>query len=227
MKLSGLFLCVLFFVQANAQLVEKDSIQEISSAQEFLSSISGPVFNDIRYVEAVGSAFHSSDWESGVVVTKTGKAYKDVPVRVDLVTNKIQYKSEDGQARLISAPLKEVKYTLNGKTVHFIQGEELPNKKTGWFQLLVNDQVSLVKSYRKTFEEKPSYGSNQLNIETTEFYFAYLNKTEHQIKKPSDLIALMPEKKAELEAEIKKTKSLGKDEQLVKVVSLLNSFLKS
>lgn len=228
-RLKSIATLLLVFICANnlnAQIVEMDSSSTPASAEEFLPIAGGTPFSDVRYLEAQGNPYFSFDWENSIIVTKDGKAYKDVPVRIDLVVNRVQYKTGDGSTKLISAPLKVITLLPNGKKVNFIQGDELPNKKTGWFQLLVNDSISLVKSFRKTFEEKPSYGSNQLSINTSEFYFAYFNKTEFQVKKASDLLAILPERKAEVEAEIKRSKSLSKEEQLVAVVSYLNSLVK-
>ncbi len=90
----------------------------------------------------------------------------------------------------------------------------------------MNDSVSLLKDFSKNFEEKPSYGGNQLYIKTTETYFAYVGETEVPIKKVSDLVSIVPAKKAEIEAEIKRLKSSSKEDQLISVVTYLNKLFK-
>jgi hypothetical protein len=211
----------------SAQVVGEDTTNtNYFSAKEFNSEAGGVPFTDVRYLEAVGSAYHDLEWEMGTITTKAGKVYKDVPVRIDLMANKVHYKTEEGQEHIISVPVKEVKYMSNGKEVHFVNGEVLPNTKFGWYQVLVNGPVSLVKNYKKSFEEQVSFGNTVMNIKTNEFYLAFNGKTEVPVKKTSDLVNLFPAKKAEIEAEIKRLKSATKDDQYVGVVNFVNELMK-
>ena len=227
MKSAVLSLIIFVFAQSvSAQLINEDSSSTELETTDFLPVASGIPFNDVRYVEAQGSAYFDQQWVNSTVVTTGGKAYKSVPVRIDLLANKVHYKDNAGRELVVGTPLREVKQLADGKIVRFLNGDVLPNKRSGWFQVLVNDSVSLLKSYKKYFEEKPSYGGNLLYIKTSESYYVYVGGDEFSIKKVTDLTTVVPDKKAEIEAEIKKLKSSSKEAQLIGVVEHLNELLK-
>lgn len=211
---------------SNAQVVDNSTPGSTHSVQDFLPVAAGVPFSDSRYVEAQGSAYFDQQWSNSTVITTARKAYEGVPVRIDLLAGKVHYKENDGRELVVNAPLREVKLGAGNKTVHFVNGDILANKRNGWFQLLVNDSVSLLKSYRKIFEEKPSYGGNLLYIKTSEVYFVYLGADEFPVKKISDLVAVLPAKKAEIEAEAKRLKSSSKEDQLIGVVAYMNTLVK-
>jgi hypothetical protein len=213
--------------QLSAQVADNDSATiSFETANEFSPVASGIPFNDVRYLEAQGTAYFDQQWLNSTIITTAGKAYKAVPVRIDLLGNKVHFKEFDGREMVVGTPLREVKHEANGKTIRFLNGDLLPNKRKGWFQVLINDSASLVKSFNKFFEEKPSYGGNLLYIKTSETYFVFVGSDEFAVKKVSDLVDVLPAKKAEIEVEIKRLKSSSKEAQIIGVVEYLNTLLK-
>lgn len=185
-----------------------------------------------QLVELVnGSPFFNTVWVKSKIVTETGKVYDDVPVKMNLYENNIHYQDKAGTELVMNTPISEVlmEKDANGKRVHFINGNILPTAKKGWFQLLVNDTLTLVKGFRKTLETHRSYGSaKDFSIATIENYYVYYNGKEFDVKKASDLANVLPEKKGEIEAQAKKiSNKLSRDEQLKEMVTYCNSLLQS
>ena len=197
------------------------------TAQEFPAAAAGRPFSDIRYVEALGSAYFDLQWTNGTIITKTGQAYRNVPVRIDLMAHKVHYKADNGQEMVVGAPIKEVRYEAGDKTIQFINGDALPGKHSGWFQVLADGEVKLLKSFRKTFEERMSFGKTELSIKTMETLVVTYNNKEMRVKKPADIVNLVPAHKATLEQELKSLKSKSKEDQLIALATSLNALLKS
>src|SRR5690606_19216201 len=108
-----------------------------------------------------GSPYFLDLWAPAILVTESGTLYKDVMVKVDLFENHILFQDSAGNEMIVGTPLREVRINPNvpGKMSHFIHGSILPNQKPGWYQLLVNDSISLIKGVKKAIEQHTSYGS--------------------------------------------------------------------
>ena len=88
-----------------------------------------------------------------------------------------------------------------GKKYYFLNSSILPVAKKGWHLLLVNDTITLLKSFNKTVVEHKSYNSPiEYSIETTDDYHVVYKNQAYDIKKLADFVQVLPEKKAEIEA---------------------------
>ncbi len=177
-----------------------------------------------------GSPFFNTNWTKSKIVTESGKVYQDVPVKINLYESNIHYQDKGGAELVMDTPISEVLMDSDkaGQKVHFINGNILPNVKKGWYQLLVNDTITLIKGFRKTLETHTSYGSaKDYSIATIESYYVFYNGKEYDVKKASDLIDVLPIKKKEIEAQIKKTGKLSREEQLKEIVFFCNTLLQA
>ena len=176
-----------------------------------------------------GSPFFLNEWGKSKVVTAEGAAYDGVKVKLNLLEHKVHYMDSAGNELVVGTPLREIIYpvTSTGKAYHFVSGNILPGERKGWFLLLVNDTLSLVKGFKKSFEEHRSYNSStEYSIQTNESYHVFYNNQEYGVKKPSDFADILPAKKAEIQAHSKKISSkLSKDEQLTEMAAFCNTLL--
>ena len=189
-----------------------------------------PSTNTSQFELSKGSPFYKDEWTLATLINEKGQSYKNVPVKVDLFQNNILFRDSAGRELIIGTPLREVRFTAGNadKLPHFINGNILPNAKKGWFQLLVNDSISLIRESKKAIEQHTSYGSApEYSMVTTESYFVYYGNKEYEVRKPADLISIIPGKENELQGEAKKLGKLkSREEQLVAITTFANTLLR-
>lgn len=176
-----------------------------------------PVGNT-RYVDLKeGSPFFQDNWSKSRIVTQDGKVYQDVSIKLNLLENRVYYMDTTGKELVVGVPLKEIQLQqTSGVTIHFVHGSLLPGTKQGWYQLLVNNTLSLFKRFTKSIEQHTSYGSApELSIKTLEDYLVLVKGQEYSVKKPVDFTKIFPDKKAAIEKESKKLNDkLSREAQL-------------
>jgi len=231
MKPFIIFVATVFSVHSlSAQIaVSTNTNSFMATSSSYLPVLGAAPVGNTKYIDLKeGSPFFQDQWSKSKIVMQSGKAYQGVDLRLDLLENKVHYKDSTGKELVISEPIKEIKLQQTGKgEAHFINGEMLPNVKQGWFLLLVNDTLTLLKGFKKTFEEHTSYGSpTEYSIKTNESYIVFIKDKEYEVKKPSDFVNLFPSQKAVIESEIKRNGGkLSKDEQMAKIAVFCNTLL--
>jgi hypothetical protein len=177
-----------------------------------------------------GTPFFKDEWARSEIHTPDGLIIQNISTKIDLLENRIHYLDSSGKEAVVTTPLKEIFLEQEGKNtpIHFVDGHLLPNPRNGWYQLLYNDTLSLVKGFRKFYDERISYGSGpEHRLLTQEFYYVYLYYQEYDVKKPADFIRILPSRKAEIEKQIKKLdKKLSLEEQLIEMAAYCNTFPK-
>lgn len=229
------FCSVLFLIaginSASAQIaVTTDNNTLYNTANSILPIAGAAPVSNIKYIDLTeGSPFFQAAWAKGKLISKEGAIYNDISVKLNLMEGKIHYLDGAGKELIVGTPLSQLIFpqSVTGKNIHFINGEMLPVIKKGWYQLLVNDSISLLKGFVKEFQEHTSYGSApEYSIKTTESYIAFYKGQEYEIKKPVDILSILPGKKAEIESFLKKASRSSKEEQLSNIIIFANSLLK-
>ena len=215
----------------SAQIIINSTNNPLSNTNQNVLPVAGLIAtNNNRLTDLVdGSPFFQKEWIESTLVTENKSVYNKIPVRINLLDNEIHYQDSSGKEFVLSTPLREISLQqTDKKTVHFINGKILPLAKKGWYVLLDNDSVSLVKGFKKTIDEHRSYGSApEYRIITNEMYFVYRNNKEFEISKPSDFIKVWPEKESEIKSFIKNANNKApRDEQLTAVSKFCNSLPK-
>lgn len=229
MRTIMLLVCSVTVFSVSAQIAVSDNKNTLFNT--VLPFSGGLPVNNTRYVDlSSGSPFFQKEWVKSRVVTQDMSVYKDVTVRIDLLENKVHYRDSTGKELVIGSPLREIVFPQfsTGMEVRFINGNMLPVEKKGFFQLLINDSIALLKGFVKTFESHVSYGSAaEYSIKTVENYFALYNNREYQIRKLSDFTDILPSGKAEIEAYLKTVgKKLSRDEQFTAAAKFCNSLIR-
>jgi len=229
---------ILVFVSAfsietlSAQILVSDNKNIILNTSSASLPVMGntPVDNTKTIEITDGSIFFQNDWATSKIVTEDLAVYQDIRTKINLMENQIHYLDSLGREFIIGAPIRQISFTQkkSGKEVQFINGNILPVKRNGWYLLLFNDSLSLVKGFHKTLQEHTSYGSaTDYSIKTNESYFLYSKGKEYEVRKGSDFVEALPAKKNEIELYIKNlNKKLSREEQLVSVAAFCNSLLK-
>jgi hypothetical protein len=158
-----------------------------------LNTIGGEPFAIARFVRVTsGTPFFSENWMKGTLVPTTGtRSYKGLLIRLNLLDNSVNYRDQNGDERVAQTSLKFIWLTdtTNGAEYSFIHGSQLSlTDKTlqqTWFQVLLNDKISLCKQLRKTISEPNTYGSATAEqiIDTHPEYFVHIKDDFIPIKK--------------------------------------------
>lgn len=228
--------CLLLLLVLAISLQPLNAQMSVSANNSALFNASGllptngllPVSNAMEVDLKEGSPFFQDTWSRGKILTQDGKAFQVPYMKLNLMDNKIHYKDSAGGEMVIDMAVKEIQLETNNGGQHFINGNVLPKPKQGWFLLLVNDTLTLLKGFKKTLDKHTSYGSApEYSIKTIEHYIAYVKDAEFDVKKPGDFVQMLPSKKPEIETGIKKISGKsGKDELLTSVALLCNQLLR-
>lgn len=226
------FVLALTVTAASAQISVTSNLNSLLTTSSSFLPVSGVVpMAGTRNVDLKeGSPFFQDKWSQGRLITEDRNVYQNILLRLNLMDNRVHYQDSAGKEMVLNLPIREVQLqqTSSG-TAHFINGNMLPASRPGWFQLLVNDTLTLLKGFTKQFEEHTSYGSaTEYSIKTQESYIVFVKDQEFRVNRPSDFVKILPAKKAQIEQEIKRMNSkLKRDEQLTFIATFCNTLLKN
>lgn len=188
-----------------------------------------------QYVNVTGSPYLYDTWVKGSVNFANGSNIIDVDLKYDQVEGNLYFKKDNETILTFSDPIKEfiltditdplkVKNYING--VYIAPGKAEP----GFYEVLINDQVKLLKRTKKTITESKEYSSATINksISKSETFYIFKDGQIINAKKDKKFIAnTFPEKAKELDEYSKKNKlNLKEEVALVKLVTHYNSLIK-
>lgn len=100
---------------------------------------------------------------NGKVLLQNGRISKNLPLRLNLLENEVNYLGPDGQEMVITEPMRYlVMVDSAGMEYSFLHGDQLtedPALKSTWFQVLVDSRISLCRQIKKAVRESKGYGS--------------------------------------------------------------------
>ena len=206
-----------------------------TDSREIFSSVDGKTYYPTEYAKlAPGSTpFFRDQWMKADLIDEGGKVYASNAVRLDLLGNNVNFRDPaSGQEMIASAPIKWVRLTDTVKGIHymFVLGDQLPStKKTQagvWFQVLINDRVSLCHEMRKSVHEIVVFGDGpQTTISTDDFYFLSAKGLWMPITGWKDLQRWLDDKKDAIDQYIHAHHLKGKaPEDYTELVQYYNTF---
>jgi hypothetical protein len=204
--------CLLLLHLGFAQRVVDVSAENTKLSNQSPYVVNGSPFINEKYVRLVeGTPYFKAEWLKGVLVGETGQEYKDLLVRVDLITNEVHYQDQNGFEMVAVTPIKEIVLTdSTGNNFKLVHSTSFPKTasaiKQGWYQWLASGKATLYQFQTKGIGEIRPYGSAtyEQHVSTTEKYLVLINDAFIEIKKPKDVPAILANKKKELEEWLKK-----------------------
>lgn len=193
-------------------------------------SVGGEPFVNFKFVRLTeGSPYFKDEWLPATGLTANNARYKARRVKLDLLDGGILYLDSSGREMIATSPLKQLTLTdsASNKSYHFVHASLFPAlPKRGWYWQLASGKAALYCYPQKNLTETQPYGSatKEQRITTNdEFYLAAA--AVWQIKKPADVLPLLPDKRPELEAWLKTKSSKGQSTavQLTALVDYYNS----
>jgi len=199
--------------------VNKDDANPIRDGLFYV--VAGVPFSPAKYVEVVsGTPFFNEDFMPADLLMAGGGKHKNVPVKIDLLSNDIIYKDSLGNELIATSAIRQVLLHnnttggeiifVNSKYVNF-NGQQPPE---GWYQLIESGNASLYKKIHKTVKETRPYNSatTEQTIHSANKYFIDAFGVFTEIKKPKDLSALLTDKDKEMDAYITSNKINPKED---------------
>jgi hypothetical protein len=195
-------------------------------------SVGGEPFVNAKFVRLTsGTPYFTDQWLKAKGLTAAGKVYSTGALKLNLLDNQILFLDLSGNELVSSVALSELFLldTITGSEYHFVHSSVLSKNaaaKNGWYQQLTTGKASLYQYYQKQLTESKPYGSatTEQNIVTKEQFFIYVNEKLYQMKKPKDVLAILTDKKKELEENLNKKdfQQLTAAEQVMLLVNLYN-----
>ena len=183
----------------NVEKVEYTSI-------DFYVAGSVPVVKAQYFRLVEGSPYFRDIWTEAILQSPQGKLYKMDKVKLDLVTNDISFIDKDGVERVSTVEINALQFNVPDTTAScrlrklaLSQG----NKKEEWYiEVINNENVSLYKRIVKQVSESMPYGTStmQQRIRDQQKFFLFINNKLVPVKSVSDLPALLPDKKQEMQS---------------------------
>lgn len=196
-------------------------------------TVNGAPVVSARFVRLTeGTPYFKDDWMKGLAISDKNLRYQNAQVKLDLFENELHYLGSNGTEMICTIPLKDITLTdtLSGTSYHFVHSAAVPalsQVKKGWYMPLAEGKASLYLSFVKTVQEYKPYNSSvaEQKIMTAEEFLLAANGTLFKLKKPKDLPDMLADKKAELEAFLKKDemKNGSNAERLAAMVGYYNS----
>lgn len=221
MRLLFLFLTLTAFTLAHAQKVIDITKNDpnVVGQEQILGMVGGQIFNTYKYVKIKeGTPYFIDDWSKGAVMPEGGRLIGGLEVKLNLLDNEVHYKGPKGEELIASVPISEVVLgdSSTGNRHVFVNGSKLAgtdkNLAHAWLEVLVNDQVSLLRQIRKKILEGASYATSTVeqSVITTDLYYLQMDGKLVKINSWSDLPGMFPGKKEQIVQYIKSNNLRGK-----------------
>ena len=231
-----IILFLLSAVLARAQQVvdvNKLEYNQVSSNGNITMSANGVLSSPVKFIRVTsGTPYFSEYWTKGTLVLEGGKAYANLSLRLDLMNNEVEYKDVNGQEMTATSPIQYIFLTdsITGAKFDFVRGAQIGVgdkllSKT-FFQVLVNEKVSLLRQISKRAQESITYGSatQEESIVTINAYYVRMNGNLSRFKW-DDWQEIFKDKKDSLSAFIRTNHLKGKSEEdYIKLVTYYNTF---
>ncbi len=177
-----------------------------------------------------GSPYLYENWASGKVKTVSGRTFKDLELKYDVIDDRVIFKNSDGSSMYFSEPIAEFELKLaDGKTETFISGlpagEKITNKSI--LQCVAPGKIGLYKKHSMNMIASKGYGAQNVSetYNASSSYYTLIGDKWTKIS-PSkkSVIALLPSKEAEISSYIKNEKiDFKQDGDLNKLFSYINT----
>lgn len=217
---------------AEAQSLNNFSLKDIGQSMLIVTDGNGKTVNMGLDMENYGSPFFETEFYPADILLENGQYYEGVEVKINLLSNEVIFKTDDGKELAILSGIKSVNLKKNGTTFLFEFGYpvfEKQNSKT-IYQVLTKGTISVLKYYFIQVTEAKPYSSATMlrTIEKFPKLFLY-NKSIGLQKAPKsneELAAIFKNQGESWNTIIQANKlKIKKEDELVKYIELLNKEL--
>jgi hypothetical protein len=224
------FLGFLFITfTSKAQTLNNFSLKDIGQSLLIVTDGNGKTVNLGVDMENYGSPFFDTEYFPADIELESGQKLVNLPVKINLLSNEVIFKNEDGKELAILSTIKSVLLKKNGVAYLFEYGYPLFEKQNAKtiYEVLVKGKTSVLKYYFVQVTEAKPYGSATMlrTIEKFPKLFVY-NKNIGLQKAPKsneEVVAILKNEGEKLDTIIQANKlKIKKEEDLIKSIELLN-----
>ena len=191
--------------------------------------VQGTLLREIKYEDVTGTPYLFDYWSKGKVTTKSGKHYVDMPLKYNIIDDKLIFQQENGNLMYFAEPVTafELPNSDLSTSSKFVNGLPAVDRfnASSYFEVIFAGKISLFKKTYKTIAESKQYGSAVTNksFNITENYFVlYDDKFLKITPNKKTISGLFPAKEQELNEYLKKEKiDLKADQDLKKLFEYL------
>jgi hypothetical protein len=162
MKYSLFVLIVLFYtLKGQAQTLNNFSLKDIGQSVLIVTDGTGKTVNMGLDMENYGTPFFDTEYYPATIELVNGQRYENIQVKINLLSNEVLFKSDDGKELAILPSIQSVVLNKNGVPYLFKFGYpnfEKQNAKT-IYQVLTDGETSVLKYYFVQVTEAKPYSS--------------------------------------------------------------------
>ncbi len=192
---------------------------------QYLQDLNGKPVMEINHVDVEGSPYLFDDWKKGVVKLKNGKTYKDVDLKLNVLSDEVLFKDAKGNTLVFVDEVSEFKIGDVLMRAGYQASEGRTEKS--FYQVLSDGGTTLLKRQSKSIvEEKPFNSATvQKKILSTESYYLARNNQLVKVKKDKKaILEALGEKSVELEKYIASNKlNLKEERDMSQLLNYYNS----
>lgn len=180
--------------------------------------------------EIMGSPHENPDFVPGIVETTSNVRYENIPLRFNIYSNEMEFKTEEGQVLVFATP--EVLEFIEIDGMKYVYAPyNIGNKlMRGYFKVITDGKASLLLKQNVSFKpaELPqAYKDAEPArfIRTSDDYYLRLGKEEaHRITNKKELLNILNNKSKEMDSYLSKNKiRFNRSEDLKSAIDYYNS----
>lgn len=228
--------CIMLILQSNAGHTQRGNFtMDYSNAQQFFTDINGrPLYLKVDYF-IEGHPYHPDNYYLATIVMPGGKAYRDIPVKFNLMENLLIYRTPAGEELVSTVPAVRVIYTDSSgdakmKDRIFERGYGTINdlSPNTWYEVLDTGEIQLLKHYKVDYTDQKQYNSPSITrvyFEKEDFFISLQDGTMKKLDKGvEEILAVLPDKKDRVRAFIaREDLKCKKETDWKKVIRYYNS----
>jgi hypothetical protein len=177
-----------------------------------------------------GSPYETEEFITGDVITTNNIRYKGVPLRLNIYSDEMEFKNEDGSVLALAAP-ESVDSLIVGNEKYIYSPYASGNKiLRGFFVVLAEGKLTLLKKKNVYLKPEEPAGAYKDAVPPTfvrkpdEFFFRILPAEAKKVTGKKDIAELLPDSPPALNEFLKKNKvRFNKAEDLIQIAHLYNS----
>lgn len=180
--------------------------------------------------EYEGSPYLEEDFTEGSVYTKSKKQYVEVPLRYNIYTGEVEFRSGDGPVQALAAPRSVEKIAFGEYHLEFVPFQDRNKVERAFFVVAEKGRATLYRRPRVRLQEAKEPAAYQdaqpakFSRQSDDFFIRVGTKPAKPVEKKKHLVEVFPDHKKELETFIKENNVKPKRaETLEELVKYYNS----